>query len=294
MSFKLGYYTGYEQDDETSSEEEIQNDSKSEDEFENEFSKYLRKVKTTTEKTKPKNVIKAFEDEMNNDLDNFINLQEKKYAEALNRLDQPGKSNKKEVSEESDTDSEAELATGVRTTKKREHFTNDELFYDPEADDVDEEWMNKQRKTCKLIPSPSKKPLKSILKPTVNDLDAKTSEKTSQPEKYTNANSDAVLNCPCCMSLLCTDCQRHEKYKTQFRSMFVFNCNIKQDEQLKYPKQQNKKQKKKKNETNDVEMKEEEFDIYKPVECNVCKTEVGVYDPVDEMYHFFNVLSSHA
>ena len=49
--------------------------------------------------------------------------------------------------EEEDTDSEEENATGVRVTKKRVHFTNDELFYDPEMDDADEKWMNEQRPT---------------------------------------------------------------------------------------------------------------------------------------------------
>ena len=51
------------------------------------------------------------------------------------------------VDEEEDTDSEQEDATGERVTKKRQHFTNDELFYDPKMDDADEEWMNKQRVT---------------------------------------------------------------------------------------------------------------------------------------------------
>jgi len=34
-------------------------------------------------------------------------------------------------------------------------------------------------------------------------------------------------------------------------------------------------------------------DLFHPVMCQVCKTEVGVYDS-DEVYHFFNVLSSYA
>ena len=34
-------------------------------------------------------------------------------------------------------------------------------------------------------------------------------------------------------------------------------------------------------------------DVYHPVVCTVCNSEVGVYDS-DEVYHFFNVLASHA
>ena len=34
-------------------------------------------------------------------------------------------------------------------------------------------------------------------------------------------------------------------------------------------------------------------DVYHPVVCSVCNSEVGVYDK-DEVYHFFNVLASYA
>lgn len=34
-------------------------------------------------------------------------------------------------------------------------------------------------------------------------------------------------------------------------------------------------------------------DVYHPVVCSVCSSEVGVYDK-DEVYHFFNVLASYA
>jgi len=61
-------------------------------------------------------------------------------------------------------------------------LTNDDLLYDPEMDDDDERWVNRQRQRY-------------------------------QPEAAGQAgrrlpNSDAVLNCPACMSLLCLDCQR--------------------------------------------------------------------------------------
>jgi len=34
-------------------------------------------------------------------------------------------------------------------------------------------------------------------------------------------------------------------------------------------------------------------DVYHPVICTVCNSEVGVFDK-DEVYHFFNVLASYA
>jgi hypothetical protein len=75
--------------------------------------------------------------------------------------------------------------------------------------------------------------------------------------------------------------------------MFVFNCKIKQDEQLKYPKGEEKSKKyfkKKKQEEN----AEQEYEIFKPVSCQNCNTEVGVYDEKEELYYFFNVLASHS
>ncbi len=118
---------------------------------------------------------------------------------------------------------------------------------------------------------------------------------------------------------------RHDQYKTQYRAMFVFNCKIKQDEVLKYPlnmmnenreeqpgtskkkfKKKNFKKEKKEdvvesvdgssNQNNKLEQAdlEQQFDVYKPVVCDVCNVEVGVYDDKDELYHFFNVLASHS
>jgi hypothetical protein len=101
--------------------------------------------------------------------------------------------------------------------------------------------------------------------------------------------------------------------------MFVFNCKIKQDEILKYPLNSdlesniNKNKKKKRNKNNKfekikqpleqeqeqmaVDSKQNElqqFDVYKPVVCEICNVEVGVYDDKDELFHFFNVLASHS
>jgi hypothetical protein len=86
--------------------------------------------------------------------------------------------------------------------------------------------------------------------------------------------------------------------------MFVFNCKINFDEQLKYPKNELDKKKFKKSKLNKVidsvaDIKidgddDEQFDLFKPVECINCNTEIGVYDEKEELYHFFNVLASHS
>ena len=58
-------------------------------------------------------------------------------------------------------------------------------FYDSEADDKDQAWMQKQRQ---------------------------------------GRRSDAILSCPGCLTTVCIDCQRHEYYTTRYRAMFVPNC----------------------------------------------------------------------
>ncbi len=67
--------------------------------------------------------------------------------------------------------------------------------------------------------------------------------------------------------------------------MFVLNCKIVKDEVLRYcPKEMNRKRK----------IDRITFgggdDVYRPVRCSVCDTEVAVFDK-EEIYHFFNVVA---
>ena len=90
--------------------------------------------------------------------------------------------------------------------------------------------------------------------------------------------------------------------------MFVFNCTIDENRIAPVPKsnsQKSSKQKKKNstkrfktdetNPTNDGEGEDQESndEILRPVLCSECGTELGVYEPKDELYHFANVLASH-
>ena len=47
-------------------------------------------------------------------------------------------------------------------------------------------------------------------------------------------NSDAVLSCPCCFTILCMDCQRHVKYNNQYRAMFVMNIGVAWHKRLRW------------------------------------------------------------
>ncbi len=90
--------------------------------------------------------------------------------------------------------------------------------------------------------------------------------------------------------------------------MFVFNCTIDENRTAPAPKsnsQKSAKQKKKNssnkrfktdesNPNNEEEQEQESNDdILRPVLCSECGTELGVYEPKDELYHFTNTLTSH-
>ena len=166
-------------------------------------------------------------------------------------------------------DSDTEVDEDISGDSKNRVLTNDELFYDPKADDLDEEWINSQRMTYRNMEIPNKTDS--------GDIPANEVPK-----------SDAILSCPNCMVTLCIDCQQHDSYKNQFRAMFVMHCRLENGEVLKYKK----KKPKRKFRREEIDTNEGvEYDVYQPVKCGRCQTEVGVFDE-DEVYHFYNVLPS--
>ena len=84
---------------------------------------------------------------------------------------------------------------------------------------------------------------------------------------------------------------RHDTYKQQFRAMFVMNCKVISDETLRYEAKQQKKKSSKKNKELPDNVSLEQSELYNPVQCTSCNTEVAVFDK-DEVYHFFNVVES--
>lgn len=139
-------------------------------------------------------------------------------------------------------------------------YTQDELLYDPHADDDDATWLADQR----------------------------------QGGEATRAS--AHLSCPCCLTLVCIDCQQHELYATQFRAMFVFNCIVARLELLRFGEQAGA------SERREVETARGKHTIvgesaagdetFFPVRCEVCATELGVMETESELVHFFNVVAS--
>uniref|UniRef100_A0A8C5QZH7 E2F associated phosphoprotein n=1 Tax=Leptobrachium leishanense TaxID=445787 RepID=A0A8C5QZH7_9ANUR len=173
-------------------------------------------------------------------------------------------------SESEDESKESLQGTARKRKKKHAVLSNDELLYDPHEDDRDQEWVNTRRRGYRNMRNPKHQAL---------------------------PNSDAILNCPACMTTLCLDCQRHESYKTQYRAMFVMNCSVSKEEVLRFPEQPPSKhrrrdRKKRKGPSMDSEPPSTSAEMYHPVKCTECSTEVAVYDK-DEVYHFFNVIASH-
>ena len=135
-------------------------------------------------------------------------------------------------------------------------------FYDSDEDESNERWVTKHYSAPRL-------------KTTVGE-DGPDSRITvsERPRKH---QTDAELNCPACFTLLCVDCQQHVEYENQFRAMFVKNCRVDEETVLTY----------------DADASGESPEEYNPVYCSECGTQVGVFSPEEEIYHFFNVIPSH-
>ncbi|XP_045182669.2 E2F-associated phosphoprotein-like [Mercenaria mercenaria] len=162
---------------------------------------------------------------------------------------------------------EEDMVTQGDKKKQQKQLSNDDLLYDPNIDDDNEKWMENQRRSY---------------------LSKGNGISTQKHRRL--PHSDAVLDCPACMTTLCLDCQRHDVYDNQYRAMFVTNCKVDTSEFLKYPKTDKRSRKRKKasqNSDNDTNV-----DKFHPVKCEECNTVVAVFDE-DEVYHFFNVLASY-
>ncbi|XP_020212270.1 E2F-associated phosphoprotein [Cajanus cajan] len=133
-------------------------------------------------------------------------------------------------------------------------YTTKPEFYDPELDNKDERWIDKKRHGC---------------------------------------DSDAVLSCPACFTTLCLECQRHEKYLTQYRAIFVVNCKIGNDKVLRQNNSRSRKRNRGTEGFDGDDARSTDIETFKQVCCSVCSTEVGVIDQ-DEVYHFYNVLPSES
>ena len=70
--------------------------------------------------------------------------------------------------------------------KKKKHriLSNDELLYNPQEDEENQQWVNSHR------------------------FGNQQGSKGKRSSQKAAPASDAILNCPACMTTLCVDCQR--------------------------------------------------------------------------------------
>jgi len=168
-------------------------------------------------------------------------------------------SKKKPDDDLSDSDSEDEIAYAPRIKGNDQEETD--LLYDPDADDEDARYAEAKR--VRVTGQQGKGGKKAV-------------------------NSDAVLNCPACFTLLCVDCQRHDLYDNQFRAMFVENVSVLYDQRLRFPLSKSGRKRKGDRHSGPPDADE----VFHPVRCVHCSTEVAMFDQ-QEIYHFFNVIPSH-
>lgn len=123
--------------------------------------------------------------------------------------------------------SSAGSSTG-RRRKQRTIPTNDELLYDPDEDDRDQAWVDARRRRSETpggegggVKYNFFSPLTSWLTKLTEVLlflcsynskrrGATSSQQQQAHQSQALPSSDAVLNCPACMTTLCLDCQRWE------------------------------------------------------------------------------------
>ena len=91
-----------------------------------------------------------------------------------------------------DSDDDEDNVDGAPTEMQHQQskLTNDDLMYDPDMDDTDQTWVDRQRHNRHFYGG------------------CQNGGKVTTGDQERSKKSDAILNCPACMTTLCLDCQR--------------------------------------------------------------------------------------
>lgn len=92
---------------------------------------------------------------------------------------------------DSDDDANYEGEGDAKVQRHHAQPSNDDLLYDPDMDDDDQKWVDQQRQ-----------------RQHGNMSQTTCGKNQGRNKKQTVPKSDAVLDCPACMTTLCFDCQR--------------------------------------------------------------------------------------
>lgn len=184
------------------------------------------------------------------------------------------------------------------------------LLYDAQIDEEDEAYVYKNmRGGCEeAVQVQCVNKLSSANRSSSSNdyLDLNLSDKTNHLRTTMNVlkprDSDATLSCPCCLNVVCMDCQKHETIRNQYRAMFVMNIGVHWDKRYIYnedtqvlvefiPLSSIENLNSKADVVReDVDMDEKE--LYYSVYCLNCSTEVAYLDMNDELYHFSGCVAS--
>jgi len=121
---------------------------------------------------------------------------------------------------DAEQDQQQQKHQGTKTTNRNNDDGDDvdhtgDIFYDENADREDEAYVYNVLRSGSADPT--------------NNGSSQEKVSVTKPR-----NSDAVLSCPCCLSIVCMDCQRHERHKNQYRAMFVMNIVVRWDIKLRH------------------------------------------------------------
>ncbi|CAM9372763.1 unnamed protein product [Discosporangium mesarthrocarpum] len=194
-------------------------------------------------------------------------------------------------------------------------ITHADALYDSDMDDQDEAWILDQHRPGKRVEESDdeidaeqegvavgegKERGESKSDYAVYTETGKALRTKKKREKATTLETDAQLSCPLCFTILCLECQRHTRYHTQFRAVFVRNVRVLAEEDVsqrggKMGRGMGGGQAKGNRDTQQPQeggsgaggMRE----TLRRVCCLECGNEVGVMDQ-DDVYHFFDVIAS--
>jgi hypothetical protein len=170
-------------------------------------------------------------------------------------------------------------------------------FYDPRADEEDEQWVRQRRRQQRRRERSG------------TDSSAPSEGENELPGGSVGTPaSDAILSCPLCFTTVCNQCQRHTEYANQFRAVDAFGVLVDspasvassslasaavQDASNGVPDASEAGQHagEHKGKRRRVDDGATEGSACRPVRCADCHTEIGAFDPREEIFHFFHVIA---
>ena len=166
---------------------------------------------------------------------------------------------------------------------KKSTLAEEDPLYDPHADEEDEAWMRarvQRSNVAAVAAQPAQRGGKQQRKNGPGKMALKESA-AAEAEAAAAASTSPHLSCPACFTPVCFDCQRHATRSNLFRAMFVADEGIIVDRGRQI-----------RPEVGSEDPDRPQMKFY-AVLCKTCKTHLAAMDE-DEVFHFFNVLESHA